>query len=140
MLQLQLQAVDAQYDAVKRFEYVPKGDDVEVWLIGSRYSVGSYKKQKSNARADEHAQSFDEGSGHSYERHSSSKTDKWLLDRADGKIPGMNVGEAATKFKNPNVHVQTVKILEQKAKNAVLNGPPFPSNYQVPWPITPGKK
>ena len=39
---MQLEAVDAQYDAVKRFEYVPKGDDVEVWLIGSRYRVGRY--------------------------------------------------------------------------------------------------
>ena len=37
---MQLEAVDAQYDAVKRFEYVLKGDDVEVWLIGSRYRVG----------------------------------------------------------------------------------------------------
>ncbi len=45
VLQLQLEAVDAQYDAVKRFEYVPKGDDMEVWMIGSKYRVGSYKNK-----------------------------------------------------------------------------------------------
>ncbi len=46
VLQAQLTAVDLQYDAVKRFEYVPKGDDVEVWLIGSKLRVGNLDGDK----------------------------------------------------------------------------------------------
>jgi hypothetical protein len=47
----------------------------------------------------------------------------------------MRVGEAATKFSNPNVHVKTVRILEKKAADAITSGLPHPSNYRCRnWP------
>ncbi|MBD1211876.1 MAG: hypothetical protein H9534_03800 [Dolichospermum circinale Clear-D4] len=62
VLQLQLQAVDAQYDAVKRFEYVPKGDDVEVWLIGSKHFVGRLDgDEHSNENEEDYTEGFYHG-------------------------------------------------------------------------------
>ncbi len=61
VLQLELEAVDAQYDAVKRFDYVPKGDDVEVWMIGSKFFVGNLDGDKDNNNEKDYTEGYYHG-------------------------------------------------------------------------------
>jgi hypothetical protein len=77
----------------------------------------SYKKVTSNARANKALKLMDEVTGgHTHGRHSATKADKWLFDRAFDRIPNARIhtAKASTKFLDPNIHMKTIKMLEKK--------------------------
>ena len=85
-------------------------------------SKDSYKKVSSNARANKALKLMEEVTGgHTHGRHSATKTDKWLLDRAAGGISSVPIftAKAATRFLDPNTHMKTIKMLEKKIQGAV---------------------
>jgi hypothetical protein len=88
-------------------------------------SKDSYKKVASNARANKALKLMDEVTGgHTHGRHSATKTDKWLIDRAFGRIQTapIHTAKASTKFLDPNIHMKTIKMLEKKLQDAIRSG------------------
>ncbi|WP_411812458.1 hypothetical protein ACLB9Y_04895 [Chryseobacterium scophthalmum] len=85
----------------------------------------SYQKIASNARANKALKLMDEVTGgHTHGRHSATKADKWLIDRAFGRITNapIHTAKASTKFLDPNIHMKTIKMLEKKLQDAISSG------------------
>ncbi|MFN6944052.1 MAG: hypothetical protein ACK4ND_03825 [Cytophagaceae bacterium] len=99
-----------------------------------------YKRIQSNARANKRLKRIDQiTGGHTNARHSATKSDKWLRNRALGQIPKMQPGAAATKFLNPNTHLKTLKLIEKRINTILRNGKPYPANVEIPKNLQPGK-
>ena len=102
----------------------------------------SYKKVAGNSRANKALKLMDEVTGgHTHGRHSATKTDKWLFDRAFGRIPNapIHTAKASTKFLDPNIHMKTIKMLEKKIQDAISSGI-RPSNVSFPNNLVVGSK
>lgn len=71
--------------------------------------------------------------GHTHGRHSATKADKWLLDRAFGRIPNapIHTAKASTRFLDPNIHMRTIKMIEKKIQDAISSGI-HPPNITIP--------
>ncbi|GEN77697.1 hypothetical protein [Chryseobacterium hagamense] len=105
-------------------------------------SKDSYKKVATNTRANKALKLMDEVTGgHTHGRHSATKTDKWLLDRAAGGISSTPIftAKAATRFLDPNTHMKTIKMLEKKIQGAVSSGI-YPTNISLPSSLTVGNR
>lgn len=88
--------------------------------------IARFKRINSNARANKGVKKIDDVTGgHTHGRHSSTKTDKWLIDRIYNRIPTAFLpqsAKASTKFLNPNIHLKTINLLKKEIREAIQSG------------------